>query len=319
MARQASESASGSYPGHSISMRLQSSPAVQGLQAPALSDSNIPVAAPLPQRSALNVVGWLLFAAVLFGAVGALLYIAFGEQFSRRAADPAAVAAGSSRAAESKTVAPGSASPATGSAAGTAPAPVTAAPATTGSEGAGRPDAVSSAERIRVKPAGDVEATQDRKPSDNSHKQRTTRSNQTKRTPVAAVEDSGPGLVKQAKELERAGRWDDARAVYQRLERVRGYHSEALYRQAWAAFQANDTAGASKLAQQAGGEAGAYQTPAKFLYGDALYRQGEYARAKEYYLSLRGKVHGDDHATATKKVVACNRALNLPETDGIKD
>lgn len=64
---------------------------------------------------------------------------------------------------------------------------------------------------------------------------------------------------------------------------------------------------------------GRYQIPAKFLYADALYRQGEVAEAKEYYLTLRNTLHGDDRATAAKKIAACNQRLDLPDRDGLKD
>jgi hypothetical protein len=89
--------------------------------------------------------------------------------------------------------------------------------------------------------------------------------------------------------------------------------------QAWTAFQMNDVTIAMQLAGEVAAESGAFQTPARFLYGDALYRQGEYTRAKAIYLQLRGRLHGDDRVTATKKLVACNRALQLPESDGITD
>jgi hypothetical protein len=54
-----------------------------------------------------------------------------------------------------------------------------------------------------------------------------------------------------------------------------------------------------------------------FLFADAVFRQGDYVRAKKLYIGLRGKVTGEMKSTATKKIAACNKALKLPEADGI--
>jgi hypothetical protein len=52
---------------------------------------------------------------------------------------------------------------------------------------------------------------------------------------------------------------------------------------------------------------------------DALFKQGEYGRAKGIYIGLRKTLLGEMQATATRKIVAANRALKLPENDGIDD
>jgi len=144
-----------------------------------------------------------------------------------------------------------------------------------------------------------------------------------KRAPVRPSDDTAPATVEallaQAKAFERASQWAEARVLYQRLENMKGHRAEALYRQAWTAFQMNDTTSAMRLAGEAATEPGAFQTPARFLYGDALYRQLEYARAKAIYLHLRAGLRGDYRATATKKIAVCNRALQLPDADGIAD
>ena len=62
---------------------------------------------------------------------------------------------------------------------------------------------------------------------------------------------------------------------------------------------------------------GPWQTRAKLLFGDALFKQGEYKRAKEIYIVVRKGTTGDDKAAATKKIVACNAALGLNDRDGI--
>jgi TolA-binding protein len=127
-------------------------------------------------------------------------------------------------------------------------------------------------------------------------------------------------LVKQAREFEREGRWPEARAVYQKLEKVKGYNlGEALYRQAYAAIQANAIDDAARLAALAVRYPGPFKTPSMFLYGDVWYRKGEYVRAKEIYITLRRTVAENERAIATKKVAACNKELRLPDNDGVYD
>jgi serine/threonine protein kinase len=139
------------------------------------------------------------------------------------------------------------------------------------------------------------------------------------RAPQKLDEASARELLKQARVLDANGDYDEARLLYQRLENAKEFRSEALYRGAWAAFQSNDVDDAARLALQGASEPGTFQLQAKFLYGDALYRQGAFKHAKEYYLALRRMVRGDDRATAAKTIAACNKALNLPDTDGIHD
>jgi TolA-binding protein len=126
-------------------------------------------------------------------------------------------------------------------------------------------------------------------------------------------------LFKKARALEASGDWTDARAAYVRLEKIKAYADEALYREALCAFQMNDPTAAQQLAAEAAQRRGPFQIQAKFLYGDSLFRQGEYARAKAIYLRLRAEVGGDDRTVAAKKIAVCNRALSLLADDGIVD
>ncbi len=57
----------------------------------------------------------------------------------------------------------------------------------------------------------------------------------------------------------------------------------------------------------------------RWFYGDALYKRGEYKRAKDVYLSLRKTLTGEERATATRKAAAANKAMKLPEMDGMVD
>jgi anaerobic selenocysteine-containing dehydrogenase len=138
---------------------------------------------------------------------------------------------------------------------------------------------------------------------------------------VAVADDkdakNAPAIAKQAKALEDARNWEEARAAYQRLEKFRPYRSEAMYGQAWAAFQTSDAHMAEQIAGQLATEGGPYKIKAMFLYADAMYVQAQYARAKVIYQKLRTELHGEQRATAQKKIVACNKGLNLPENSGI--
>ena len=59
--------------------------------------------------------------------------------------------------------------------------------------------------------------------------------------------------------------------------------------------------------------AGNQKVDAKMLVGDALYKEGEFTRAKQFYIVVRGLVQGDKKAAATKKIALCNAELHLPE------
>jgi serine/threonine protein kinase len=314
MARPSSDGAGGSYPGP-LMPRAQSSPSIA--YAPSLSDPNLLAAQtsqPVQlQRSGLAVFGWLVLAALLFGGVGSLLYIALGERNAASKASDAVVPAPGSevdpRAAQppletapTRPDAPGSAAPhGSASAPVTAPAPDARPDAVTGSGGSKAADKLG-AKRPGAKPAPGKRVAAAPSPADD------------KEPKSAAV------LVKQARALERNGQWSEARVVYQKLEKAKGYSpTEALYRQAWAAFQSNATDEAVQLAAEAARQPGAFKTPAMFLYGDALYRLHEYDRAKNIYVGLRKGLSGDDRATATKKIAACNKALKLPDADGVLD
>jgi serine/threonine protein kinase len=333
--------ASGSYPGQSMQLRAQSSPSLLGTTlAPAVSDPGLPAAPPMVvvHRSALGVLGWIVLAAVLFGGVGALLYIALGERNAVRASDVAASAAGSSKAAairgdaeapavRAEPVAP-SAGPPAGPPAGSAASDTGSARAdrdgsppepAPGSGSAGSPGSPGSTTAGAGSPAELAEASH-KAGADGTHRRPVSRPATVKR-PVATADDkdakSAPVLARQAKALEGAGKWEEARAAYQRLEKFRPYRSEAMYGQAWTAFQMNDTHMAEQIAGQLATDGGPFKIRAEFLYADALFLQAQYPRAKVIYQKLRTELRGDQRAMAQKKIVACNKELKLPENDGV--
>jgi hypothetical protein len=271
-------------------------------------------------RSALHVLGWIVLAAVLFGGVGSLLYIALGERNAVRASDVAASAGGSSKSAATRgdaAAAPEPASPAPGSAASdTEPAPAPARP----DRDPAPPEPTGSAGATAGTGSSAEPSEASRKPGDDKHRKPPPRPVPVRR-PVAVADDKDPktaaALIRQAKAAEGASKWDEARAAYQRLEKFRPYRSEAMYGQAWAAFQTNDAKMAEQLAGQLATEGGPFKTRAMFLYADALYRQSQYSRAKVIYQKLRTELHGDQRAIAQKKIAACNKELGLPENTGI--
>jgi len=142
-----------------------------------------------------------------------------------------------------------------------------------------------------------------------------------KRPSVAKQTDAteAAALSRRAKALVDDGKWDEARAVYQRLENYLGYRGEALYGQAWTAFQMNDPVMAANLARQLATEGGPFRTRAVSLYADALFRRAEYTRAKEIYRKLESELQGDQREMAIKKIAACNKELGLPHRDGLSD
>jgi hypothetical protein len=142
---------------------------------------------------------------------------------------------------------------------------------------------------------------------------------------VAALDDKSMTwrqISDAAKKAEAAGDWETALYAYQKLEKAKGYQYPgwAVYKQAWSAFQMNDTQNAVSLAQRASTMPGNQKPDAKLLYADALFKQGDFKRAKDFYIGLRKQFTGEAKklATVNKKIAACNKALKLPESDGIK-
>jgi serine/threonine protein kinase len=322
MARQGNEPAGGShpgqtYPGQSMQLRAKSSPAIYAPPAypPSMSDPNLtlvsqPVVA--ERGSALRVFGWLVLVAVLFGGVGALLYTALGERTAlETASSPAGSTAGVDDKADDKApkragAAHGRADPARRDAANHKP------DAMPGSGGTGRD--------IKSDPA---EAGGSRKPGDDrAHKRPPARTAAIKRPEVPTGDDSDPKpireLIKQAQSLENASKWEDARAVYQKLEKAKGYPlGDALYHQAWAAFQSRATSDAVRLAEKAARQPGKFKTAARLLYGDTLFLQGEHLRAKNVFINLRQSLNPEEWSDVLKKIMLCNQKLKLPESDGL--
>jgi serine/threonine protein kinase/TolA-binding protein len=135
---------------------------------------------------------------------------------------------------------------------------------------------------------------------------------------VAAADDKDPkGLMRQAAQLEAQGDWEQARGVYLKLEKIKGYAGTAIYKQAVAALKSNDTDAAMALSQKASLMPGTQKLDAKILYADALFAHGDYDRARTVYNNVRKQVNGAQKANLVKKIAACNEKLGKPAKDGM--
>ncbi|HLL25951.1 MAG TPA: serine/threonine-protein kinase, partial [Kofleriaceae bacterium] len=251
------------------------------------------------QRSAAGALGWLLLGALLFGGVGTLIYVAMGESGERSAASEKALENSSDASASRESIEPQpGASETTRNAMPSSVTTETAAP---------KPGSAATIDRA-------VNKQPEQKP--NAQPKRPVPKQATKKVSVAEEKDP-KALVKLGKSLEKQGEYEQARGVYMKLGKIKGYGAQALYMQAWAAFQGQDNHAAEQLAKQAIEANVSNKTEAMFLFADSVFRQGDYARAKKLYIGLHGKMNGDTRATAAKKIAACNKAMKLPEADGI--
>ncbi len=136
---------------------------------------------------------------------------------------------------------------------------------------------------------------------------------------VATAEDNSPkGLLAQSATAEAARDWASVRSVNEKLEKFPKFAPEAVYEQAWAAFQMNDTPKALALSTRAAKLMGPHNMKALVLYADTIFKQGDVKRAKDNYLVLRKTADKDLKSVITKKIALCNQTLGLPERDGIK-
>ena len=109
-----------------------------------------------------------------------------------------------------------------------------------------------------------------------------------------------------ARAFELNSDWSEARAAYAKLEKIKGLRGEALYGEAFAALQLNDIASATELARRAAEQPGPFKDRARLLYGDTIYRSGQFTRAKEIYFSIHETATGDLRAMLERKLIACD-------------
>ena len=286
----------------SASVRASTQP---GESQPVQQSSQPSIAIPAPaKRSALSILGWLLLATILFGGVGALLYVALGERTQRAPATgkleatvPPPEPGGSANPPEQVEIKPANGSAAVGS-------------ATVPGQGSG-----SDAETPGLK-LDDTPPPQSEKPQGNKPPARP-------KPPVrvaTSIDEKNPNaLLKQGATFERTNNWEGARQMYEKLERIKGYAGIAQYQQAWVAFRTNDNQRAEDMAKRAiANTAGMWQFRAKMLYGDAMFGKGLYQRAKDVYISLRnGTSNAKLKADLANKIKNCNKGLKMSINDGL--
>ncbi len=317
----------GSSPGIGRAMSPNSfarpSTPVPAVRAPSIQSAPLEEVSPdALKRGGLGAFGWLVLAFILFGGVGALLYTVLGERNDKAMPDqniqqpgPPPVQQptpppGGDDGTASKAAAPDH----TGSGSNVGSAGPTAAVGS-GSDVVAGSNAGSDVGGVSKPPIAATVAANGKtgKPPV------TAPANGKRPVLTTAAEDKDPkALVKLGASLEATNDWDQARGVYKRLERIKGYAGLGEYRQAWAAFQEGQNQEALDLAQKAAAQPGTQVFDARMLYGDSFYRLNEFKRAKDVYISLRHQAKPDVRAIIAKKIAACNRGLHLPETDGIE-
>jgi hypothetical protein len=129
---------------------------------------------------------------------------------------------------------------------------------------------------------------------------------------MSSLAHAGPeaSIRSRAHAFELKGEWSGAQTEYAKLEKIEGLRGEALYGEAFATFQQNDLASTTELARRASEQPGRFAERARLLYGDALFRSAEFARAKDIYFSLHETAIGDQRAMLERKLIACDRGLS---------
>jgi TolA-binding protein len=249
-------------------------------------------------RSAIGILGWLLLATLLFGGVGALLYVALGERGARA---PVNKLEGTQPVVPESSAPPAETGPRTPTQKPEAPTP-------------GSPAQGSGSDSASLKLDPPANPTQPNKKNPPNKKP----------TPGGAVDANDPkALQKAANQSFNKGDWDRARELYDKLAQHPAYEGIALYQEAMIAFKTGDNAMAETLFGRAAGKlGGAQKAQAMLLYGDALFRRGEYQRAKDIFVNLRNGSSGGTKQALGKKIIACNKGLiskgvKTTENDGL--
>jgi hypothetical protein len=267
------------------------------------------------KRGGMAVFGWIMLVLIIVGGAGAAAYVMFLKPPSDKGQPAAQPGNNDATAAQQQVVPPvaGSDDDGAGSS-GSAQKAVAhvATPPPAGSNTAGSDDEGSDDDGS----AADEQVTTNPK---NPKTPKRPHHGSSRHTSTAAEDRDPKALTKQGQALESSGDWQEARAVYMKLEKIKGYEQFAEYRMAYDAFQSSDTRAAQSYAQKAASRSGPQRYDAMVLYGDALFKNGEYKRAKDVYIGLRAKVTGDRRASATKKIALCNQKLGLAERDGVTD
>jgi serine/threonine protein kinase len=314
LGRASSERASGEHqptPRAATPVPFRASSQITAEDGASSSASSMATPLPMPKRSALGMFGWLLLAAILFGGVGALVYVAMGERGERG----------------QKAVDTDSKAPMTAPDQASQPTTPTTPPKdpeekdtkgsdAKGSDAKGIPAKTETKTDDSTEKSDKTEPVEDVAPKGKTPKGRTPAA--VKKTVAIAVNEKDPkALMSAASTAMKAGDFASAKATYAKLEKIKGYQGRALYQQAYASFSDHDAPEAARLAEAAIKAPGDQKDEARMLYGDALFMQGDYKRAKNVFTSLFQTVSGGLKAQTLKKIAACNREMKLPEADGV--
>lgn len=135
-------------------------------------------------------------------------------------------------------------------------------------------------------------------------------------SPVAAA-PSARDLIAQGEVHEAKSEWDKALARYAELEKLPDQLGIAKYLEARVYFLRGDLARSQTLVVQAVRSLDnvSRKYDAKLLYGEILFKQGLYHRAKDVFLTLRQQEPRKPELE--QRVIACNKALKRPDREGL--
>ncbi|MCX5741181.1 MAG: serine/threonine-protein kinase [Proteobacteria bacterium] len=211
------------------------------------------VGSPAVRRSGFGIFGWLLLAAILFGGVGALLYVALGERGAHAkdplpsVDDPGALDGSDGSALVAQPDAPSAGMIVDGSGSGSG-----------GSDVVDPNPAKEPTKDLKVDPKIDPKTGKAIKPPI-----------KTGLKPQTEPKDA-KGLYELALAAEQSGDNEAILAAFKKVEKFKPYAAEAVYKQAMAAMQLNRIEDAQALAAR--GFKGSYATPSRILYGDTFFK-----------------------------------------------
>jgi len=125
--------------------------------------------------------------------------------------------------------------------------------------------------------------------------------------------------IKQGQDLQKKGDYESARAVYMKLEKIKGYAGQAYFYQATVAYDEHDTSTVTALADKAvhNLSPGPMKFQAMLLYGDGQVQLGNMESAKTIFAGVAKQTTGDLNKQALRKLANVNKLLSKPEKDGL--
>jgi len=274
-----------------------------------LPSASVPV-----RRSGASVLGWIVLAALLFGGVGVVLYVAAGERASRKAREqaalsvtvPAALPGDGERTRGAAPTPPPGAEPTPAKPVETSP-PAGANDAKPPVEDGKPIDSKPEARDPRPEPRNDRHDRRDDK-RDRRDKDKDKDKDKERADKKPAKVEGIPRSEKEAQQLMGEARgyvsdmdWGKARDAYARVSDGKYYRGQGLLGMAKVAWETKDIDSAIRLAQQAL-KAGAGD-PARTLLGHAYYKKGDLAKALGFYEAVLKRNPNDAEAKGAAEEV----------------